>query len=60
MNITTVQKIATQSLYDIRGYKYKDLVKEALGVYIDINSLSFDQAVEVIQHGNVLYKQNKQ
>jgi hypothetical protein len=58
-NISDVQKIAIQSMYDMRGYKYEDLALAVLGSVPDVSTLSHDQAVSIIQHGNDLYKKNK-
>jgi len=58
-SISDVQKIAIQSLYDMRGYKYEDLAQQVLGSVPDVNTLTHDQAVSVIQYGNDLYKKNK-
>jgi len=58
-SVSDVQKIAIQSLYDMRGYKFADLAQEVLGNVPDINTLTHDQAVAVIQHGNDLYKKSK-
>jgi len=58
-NISDVQKIAIQSLYDMRGYKYEDLAQKILGSVPDVNTLTHDQAVAVIQYGNDLYKKDK-
>lgn len=57
--ISDVQKIAIQSLYDMRGYKYEDLATSVLGNAPDINTLTHEQAVGVIQYGNELYKKSK-
>jgi len=57
--ISDVQKIAIQSMYDMRGYKYEDLAQSVLGSVIDVNTLTHDQAVSVIQYGNDLYKKDK-
>jgi hypothetical protein len=58
-NISDVQKIAIQSLYDMRGYKYEDLAQQVLGSVPVVGTLTHDQAVAVIQYGNELYKKNK-
>ena len=58
-SISDVQKIAIQSLYDMRGYKYVDLAEAILGNVPDINTLTHDQAVSIIQYGNDLYKKSK-
>jgi len=57
--ISDVQKIAIQSLYDMRSYKYEDLAQAVLGSVPDVNTLTHDQAVLIIQYGNDLYKKNK-
>lgn len=58
-SISDVQKIAIESMYDMRGYKYADLAQATLGSVPDINTLTHDQAVTIIQYGNELYKKNK-
>jgi len=58
--ISDVQKIAIQSFYDMRGFKYEDLATGALDRVPDINTLTHDEAVSVIQYGNDLYKKQKQ
>ena len=58
-SISDVQKIAIQSMYDMRGYKYEDLAQAVLGSVPDVSTLTHDQAVAVIQYGNELYKKNK-
>ncbi len=58
--ISDVQRIAIQSFYDMRGFKYEDLATGALDRVPDINTLTHDEAVSVIQYGNGLYKKQKQ
>lgn len=58
--ISDVQKIAIQSFFDMRGFKYEDLASGALNRTPDINTLTHDEAVSVIQYGNDLYKKQKQ
>jgi hypothetical protein len=58
--ISDVQKIAIQSFFDMRGLKYEDLASGALNRTPDINTLTHDEAVSVIQYGNDLYKKQKQ
>ena len=58
--ISDVQKIAIQSFFDMRGFKYEDLATGALNRTPDINTLTHDEAVSVIQYGNDLYKKQKQ
>lgn len=59
-SISDVQKIAIQSLVDMRGFKYEDMAQGALERVPDINTLTHDQAVLVIQFGNNLYRESKQ
>ncbi len=58
--ISDVQKIAIQSFFDMRGFKYEDLATGALDKVPNINTLTHDEAVSVIQYGNNLYKEQKQ
>lgn len=58
--ISDVQKIAIQSLVDMRGFKYEDMAQGALERIPDVNSLTHDEAVLVIQFGNNLYRESKQ
>lgn len=58
--VSDVQLLAIQSLVDTRGFKYEDLVTHVLGEVRDVNTLTHDEAVSVIQHGNHLYRENKQ
>ena len=58
--ISDVQKISIESLETMRGVSYADMAQGALGKVPDVNTLTHDEAVLVIQHGNALYKKNKQ
>ncbi len=59
-SISDVQKIAIQSLVDMRGFKYEDMANGALERVPDVNTLTHDEAVLVIQFGNNLYRESKQ
>ncbi len=58
-SISNIQKIAIQSFHEMRGYKYEDLAQAALGKVPDVDTLTHDEAISVIQHGNDLYKKLK-
>jgi hypothetical protein len=56
---STIQKIAIESLEDIRGYKYDQLSISALGEVLDINTLTQDEADKIIEYGNNLDRKNQ-
>jgi hypothetical protein len=58
--ISDVQKISIESLVSMRGITYKEMAEGALQRVPDVNTLTHDEAVAVIQYGNFLYKKNKQ
>ena len=58
--VSDVQLLAIQSLVDTRGFKYEDLAVPVLGEVRDVNTLTHDEAVAVIQYGNRLYRESKQ
>lgn len=58
--ISDVQKISIESLVSMRGITYKEMAEGALKSVPDVNTLTHDEAVSVIQYGNYLYKKNKQ
>lgn len=58
--VSDVQLLAIQSLVDTRGFKYEDLATHVLGEVRNVKTLTHDEAVSVIQHGNHLYRESKQ
>jgi hypothetical protein len=56
---STIQKIAIESLEDIRGYKYDQLSISALGEVLDIDALTQDEADKIIEYGNNLDRKNQ-
>jgi hypothetical protein len=58
--ISDVQLLAIDSLVETKGFKYEDLATHVLGEIRDVNSLTHDEAIAVIQYGNKLYRESKQ
>ena len=57
--INPIQKIAIDSLLDLRGYNYDQLSTGALGEVRDIDTLTNDEATKVIEYGNDLYRKDQ-
>lgn len=57
--ISDVQKIAIQSLEDMRGYKFDQLSMGVFGEVKDIDTLTKDEADKIIKYGNHLYKKSQ-
>jgi len=58
--ISDVQLLAIDSLVETKGFKYDDLAEHVLGEIRNVNTLTHDEAIAVIQYGNKLYRENKQ
>jgi Rad52/22 family double-strand break repair protein len=58
--ISDVQLLAIDSLVETKGFKYEDLAEHVLGEVRDVNNLTHDEAIAVIQYGNKLYRESKQ